>query len=62
VADLDELGAEQERIARQHAIAQALLSRGASGGLINLYSGNQMMEKGRPGPRRPRQALPGRAR
>jgi hypothetical protein len=45
VADLDELGAEQERIARQHDIAKALLSRGASGGLINLYSGNQMMEK-----------------
>jgi len=40
VAELDEFGAEQERIARQQAIAQALLTRG---GLIPGYRGEQMM-------------------
>jgi len=45
VADFDEFSVEQERIARQQEIAKALLSRGASGGLINAYTGQNMMEQ-----------------
>jgi hypothetical protein len=45
MADLDEFSVEQERIARQQEIAKALLSRGASGGLINAYTGQNMMEQ-----------------
>ena len=42
MADLDEFGAEQERIARQQAIAQAMLSRG---GLFQRGGATRMMKQ-----------------
>jgi hypothetical protein len=45
MADLDEFSVEQDRISRQQAIAQALMAKGASGGFINAYTSQNMMDQ-----------------